>query len=142
MTLVDSNLHLGDYKNASDYFWLRGKGIRMIINAAEEVPNYFPDRFIYINLRMKDDPDKPVNLELFESVYKIIEHERSVNRPILVHCRAGVNRSAIMILYYLMRKYGADYNDVFDVLSRLRPIINPHPIYVQYALYAKKRYHP
>jgi atypical dual specificity phosphatase len=140
MTLVASGLYLGDYKNASDFWWLKEKGVSTIINAAEEVPNYYPSHFNYINLNMEDVPEYPIELPKFEGIFRFIKEQRYKGRVTLVHCRAGVNRSAIMVLYFIMRNYNIDYNDAFEVLYRLRPIINPHPVYIEYASYAKMKF--
>jgi len=128
MTLVISGLYLGNIYDAKDENWLKRHGVTHIINAAEEVPNFYMGIFKYTNLNMKDNPQE-VGAFMFEKVYKYIDRIRSSGGVILIHCLEGVNRSASVILYYIMRKFNVDYRRAFSSLYKLRPIINPYPIY-------------
>jgi hypothetical protein len=48
-------------------------------------------------------------------------------RPaVLVHCAAGANRSATVVLSYLMRDLGLSLREAFARLYAARPIIGPH----------------
>lgn len=55
MTLVISGLYLGNIYDAKDENWLKRHGVTHIINAAEEVPNFYTGIFKYTNLNMKDN---------------------------------------------------------------------------------------
>lgn len=48
--------------------------------------------------------DYPINIH-FEETYNFIELSRASGRNILVHCHAGVSRSAAVVCAYLMKKH-------------------------------------
>ena len=52
-----------------------------------------------------------------KTIARTIEKYQRKERKTLVHCSAGINRSALVIGYYLIRKKQMNYNDVIDLLE-------------------------
>lgn len=50
----------------------------------------------------------------------------SQNLPVLVHCRAGVSRSASVVLAYMVRFGNFTLNDAFVYLRAARPAVTPN----------------
>lgn len=46
---------------------------------------------------------------------------------VLVHCFAGISRSATCIIAYMMKSLGWNYEKAFYFLKEIRAIINPNP---------------
>lgn len=69
------------------------------------------------------------NVPLMEIGYGLIDHALSNNKNVLVHCRAGVSRSASVIIMYLMRKYDMTYIEAESYLAFKRPVINPNTFF-------------
>ncbi len=44
----------------------------------------------------------------------------------LVHCQQGQSRSAAVVVSYLMRTRGLDYDDAFELVCSRRPQVLPH----------------
>lgn len=45
---------------------------------------------------------------------------------VLVHCYAGVSRSATVVIAYLMQEYELSFEEAFSKASKARPIIFPN----------------
>lgn len=50
---------------------------------------------------------------------------------VLVHCRAGVSRSATICIAYLMQKQGLSLDSAFEFVVSRRPIIDPNLNFIQ-----------
>jgi len=82
--------------------------------------------------KIEDDGDLVNIIPLCKKIYKIIEKSRIHNNihynyhSILVHCDAGISRSASVIIYYLMKSYKWNYNESYIYLKNIRNIISPN----------------
>lgn len=47
-------------------------------------------------------------------------------RPVLVHCMAGISRSAAIVIAYLMATEQLDFDAALAKLREKRPIVNPN----------------
>ncbi|KAI9138383.1 protein-tyrosine phosphatase-like protein, partial [Paraphysoderma sedebokerense] len=64
---------------------------------------------------------------IFEETANIIHTVRQTpGGKVLVHCHAGVSRSATIILVYLMRYCNLRLAQAFDLTFRARPIVRPN----------------
>ena len=66
------------------------------------------------------------NRPLIDIGYYYIEKAVSSGHDILIHCMAGMSRSASLVIYYLMRRYHMDYDYAYDIVKRARSIIKPN----------------
>jgi hypothetical protein len=48
---------------------------------------------------------------------------RSSNGTVYVHCKAGVNRSAYLVLAFVSRNFGIDFNTLLSAVRKQRPIV-------------------
>lgn len=55
MTEILKGLWIGSASNASDLAWLRSKGIKAIVNLANEVPDLYPNLFDYKKVSGTED---------------------------------------------------------------------------------------
>lgn len=67
----------------------------------------------------------------FDTTFELIEHVLTSGKGILVHCDAGVSRSASIVIAYLMRKNRCDYLSAFNQIRDKRSFIDPNPGFVQ-----------
>lgn len=111
---------------ASDINWLKKHRITHIVNCAFELPEYHRDAGIkYISLKLNDIPNQPIYHTL-EPSHSFIKSAASKRGKILVHCAAGISRSASIVIYHLMKTYKITYNDALNMLRQVRPIVNPN----------------
>lgn len=48
---------------------------------------------------------------------------RSTNGTVFVHCKAGVNRSAFLVLTFVCKHFGIDFNTLLSAVRKQRPIV-------------------
>jgi len=138
---VDKNIFIGDHNAAKSDDIIRNYGITHVVNTAIEVPSYFEEtglppsgrKIFYLNLGLRDDPT-PGNeniLEVLEPSLRYIVNvlKRNPDARILIHCHAGISRSSSIVVYYLMRTRGWDFDQSLEYLKSKRPIVNPNPWY-------------
>lgn len=121
---ITPRIYLGGYK-ASEASFTRKLGITHIINAAIEC-NELPTEVKKINLDLDDVPG--------ENLFRVLEPtrltiQRILKDPkavVLVHCAAGVSRSASVLIYYFMISEKLSYDEALDKVKQKRPFINPN----------------
>ncbi|KAI8810848.1 hypothetical protein BJ742DRAFT_160920 [Cladochytrium replicatum] len=79
----------------------------------------------YHDFSIEDSPNENISL-LFERTNAIIDYAREHNERVLVHCHAGVSRSATVVLAYLVMRCGMSLKDAWEVTYRSRPIVRPN----------------
>lgn len=67
------------------------------------------------------------NKTMIEIAYHFINNAVEEKANILVHCMAGISRSASLLIYFFMKKYNLNYVDAEKILRDRRPIVNPNP---------------
>lgn len=93
---------------------------------ATGIENMFPDLFKYQTQEFLDLPEFPI-LRGFDSAIDFIDEALQTGGCVLVHCNAGVSRSAAVVMAYLIKKEGMTVNDAFSFLRSKRPAICPNP---------------
>lgn len=107
---VADGLFIGSIATAVDARWLAENRIDLIIN----ISGYNYQSSVPMVIVIMDDTAIPVAqldtyVGKFVTVSKIISKYHARGKRILVHCAAGINRSATAIGFYLIDA-GSDYN--------------------------------
>ncbi|CAD8079134.1 unnamed protein product [Paramecium primaurelia] len=76
----------------------------------------------------EDSEEFPLN-KYFEQAIKFIENQTKKTN-VLVHCYAGISRSAAIVAAYLMQKYDWTMNQAIIHLQQKRRIVNPNPGFI------------
>ncbi len=76
-------------------------------------------------IELDDTPDAPI-LTALDQVEQILDNELARGRVCLVHCMAGVSRSAALVIGYLMRKERLDFAQALAEVQRARPVASPN----------------
>lgn len=131
-TYILDNIWLGNARNAASFYDLKNKHIKLIINVTNEISNYYPSDFEYINYNINDNNKDEILEFLNDSYKKIIDfNKNNNNKNILIHCFMGASRSASILLFYIIKtlknKDGSEYtlNQAIKFLKEKRKIINP-----------------
>ncbi|XP_004627403.1 protein phosphatase Slingshot homolog 3 isoform X2 [Octodon degus] len=120
------HLYLGSEWNAANLEELQRNRVSHILNMAREIDNFFPDRFIYYNVRLWDEESAQL-LPHWKETHRFIEAARTQGTRVLVHCKMGVSRSAATVLAYAMKQYGWSLEQALLHVQELRPIVRPNP---------------
>ncbi|KAI9184304.1 Dual specificity protein phosphatase 14 [Blastocladiella emersonii ATCC 22665] len=118
-------LYLSGIKGATEQY-LRALKITHVLNVTQHPhPTNLPN-VQYLRIALDDVPGARIE-EHFETAVNFIENARmSPGTRVLVHCYAGVSRSASMILAYLIRYHNCTLLQAFDAVYRRRPVIQPN----------------
>jgi protein-tyrosine phosphatase len=127
------NLHLGgikaldnyknEYNNETLIFYMVVDLIKYTTtNMANESMGQYEQ---YINLPVHDSPDECDNLLKMIKETHILEnihHALQKNKPVLVHCFAGMQRSCALVACYLIKYYDFTPKNAIDFIKSKRPI--------------------
>ena len=116
-------LFVGSAKNAADLESLERNNIHLVINATEEIDNFYEgSTYEYIRISLKDDKETLISSheEIFEaavdSIHDAIENEKNV----LVHCFMGASRSVAVVCRYLIKYHQMSSNDAYNMVKEKR----------------------
>ncbi|MCB1119044.1 MAG: dual specificity protein phosphatase family protein, partial [Chlamydiia bacterium] len=109
---------------------LKQRGITHIVCCTEDSVHYHEGKFSYYNVTLTDTDDADITSHL-DGAYQFIEKAIKEEGRVLVHCGAGVSRSASVVIAYLMKKEGADYQSTFNFVKTKRPCVNPNRGFVR-----------
>eukprot|EP01084_Bolivina_argentea_P088670 160071_1 len=124
---IINNLYLGDRGDAKHQYVMRDLGITHIINITEDIKNVFEnDGIKYLNIKISDDPYAKIDKILDECIAFIDNCIHKQNVAVLVHCVAGVSRSAIIVIAYMMKRRNMKYLEAMQYVKKRRNIINPN----------------
>lgn len=117
---IATGLYLTDFKNAKDYDTLKQLGVRQILTIGKELPRHGEPLFNAMHVRIDDSPHENIK-KYFNSTYNFINRG-----PTVVHCAAGISRSATIVAAYIMRKFKISSDKALSHIWKCRKIINPN----------------
>lgn len=128
MWQIRPNLHLGDRDDARDLPRLVQRNITHVLNCAAEEPCHHPKHLRYLHLAM-EDPDPRFD-QFLDRACDFIDAALRRNTGVLVHCSAGVSRSAATVLAYLACRGG--HPDLPSAARELSTCVltNPDPLFL------------
>ncbi|XP_056295182.1 dual specificity protein phosphatase 1 [Pseudoliparis swirei] len=118
-------LYLGSAFHASRKDMLDLLGITALINVSAHCPNHFEDSFLYKSIPVEDDHKADISCWFNEAI-EFIDSVRNGAGRVLVHCQAGISRSATICLAYLMRTNRVKLDEAFEFVKQRRSIISPN----------------
>ena len=124
MNYIIDNIYLGDSVAASDEDFLKEYNITTVVNCAQDFTSNYKDlKFLELALY---DTELQSLFPKFEVAYNFIKINSKENKGnILVHCMLGMSRSASLVVFYLMKEKGWDYDTAIDYIRERRPIVQP-----------------
>lgn len=124
-SIITHNIVIGSKKDAANEECLRRYGITHILNVAQQIPNFFPELFVYHKISILDSPDVNI-VSYFHEAASFIKHVQNMNGRVLVHCVSGVSRSVVLVILYLMVESGLLLKEAYDYVFGCRPYISPN----------------
>ena len=125
--IIAGFMWLGDASNAMDTEKLTSQGITGVVNCAalDTLTNreYYPPEWKYTEYEASDDPDYNVLGEHLDDFMAFMDECRGEKRKVLVHCVAGINRSATLCIAYLVIRENMTLSEAIRHCFGARPII-------------------
>ncbi|XP_055036468.2 uncharacterized protein [Misgurnus anguillicaudatus] len=120
-------LFLGNERDAQDLDLLLRLNIGFVVNVTTHLPLYHLDTGLVRYKRLPATDNSKQNLrQYFEEVFEFIEEARQCGRGVLVHCQAGVSRSATIVIAYLMKHTLMTMTDAYKYVRGRRPVVSPN----------------
>jgi len=69
--------------------------------------------------------------DVLDTCFNFIDEAKGSGGKVLVHCMAGINRSASICIAYLMKQRQWTLKQAYDFLKKIRDEIHPHPSYME-----------
>ncbi|XP_061140714.1 dual specificity protein phosphatase 19-like [Syngnathus typhle] len=111
---------------AHDMDILQRYQVSHVLNVAYGVANLFPHQLLYKTVQILDLPDTEITSYLKECG-SFIDQAREQDGVVLVHCNAGVSRSAAIVTAYLMQSEGLAFDEAYRQVKLARPSSRPNP---------------
>ena len=116
---------------------LKRLGITCVINCTLELPTLSPG-IETVHIRVGDAPHAPLSA-YFDRVVKKITKVRNKGGKTLIHCMAGVSRSASLCIVYLMKEKRMSLKKAHEHVKSRRPFIRPNVGFWQQLIEYEKR---
>ena len=129
--IIPNQLYLGNIHHALNLEILRSIKITHIVNCTQSIDNKFESNGIeYIRVPVNDKTSVSI-LPYFVKAIRFIEAVRDENsgkneNRIMIHCHAGISRSATITIAYLMYSWKLTMFDAITHVQSKRYIIQPY----------------
>jgi dual specificity phosphatase 12 len=123
---IDNGLYLTCAENARDYKTLGLElGVKQILTIGKELrPHSESSPFKLMHIKLDDHPNEKI------SKYFYPAHEFIEQAPTVVHCFAGISRSATLVIAHLMIKYKITFEEALKRVRAARWQVNPNPGFI------------
>ena len=124
-----THLFITDCWGVNDLKQLEQYSIKHVINVSPGSVRSEHSGITYYHLNILDDSQQDI-LQYFDKVFSKIDELYFNKQNVVINCQAGVSRSASFVIGYLI-KNGLSYENSYQLLKSVRPIINPNKGFIE-----------
>ncbi|XP_075461770.1 dual specificity protein phosphatase 8-like [Ascaphus truei] len=126
VTRILPHLYLGSQNDAMNQEVINENGITHVLNVSYSCPKpvFIPDNY-FLRIPINDSYCEKI-LPWLHAAVEFIEKVELANGKVLVHCLAGISRSAAVAIAYIMRSMGLSLDDAYRFVKEKRPTISPN----------------
>ncbi len=124
VNLIIPRIYLGNYVIAADEKWLKENNITVVFNCTKTLPFAKSIKHKYrvpVDDSLQEEDLRKMGFWSFEIIYKLLQEYRS-GANILIHCHAGMQRSAAVVAMFLMFLTKKPLDEVIAFIKSKRPI--------------------
>ncbi|XP_043827961.1 dual specificity protein phosphatase 4 [Dromiciops gliroides] len=118
-------LYLGSAQHAARRDTLDALGITALLNVSLDCPNHFEAHYQYKCIPVEDNHKADIGSWFMDAI-EFIDSVQARQGRVLVHCQAGISRSATICLAYLMMKKKVRLEAAFEFVKQRRSVISPN----------------
>lgn len=127
--ICDNELFLSGYKYTDDQ--LTDAGIRTVLNITRSVKLHRRPYPECVEATRKYGIRDSLKEDMLKHMDNIVGFMEDAEKPILVHCVAGVSRSATVVMCYLIKTRGFSLKEVFRYVLERRPCVRPNAAFLE-----------
>ncbi|XP_073512509.1 dual specificity protein phosphatase 8-like isoform X2 [Phyllobates terribilis] len=126
VTRILPHLYLGSQNDVMDQEVINQNGITHVLNVSYSCPKpvFISDNH-FLRIPINDSYCEKI-LPWLGAAVEFIGKVELVNGKVLVHCLAGISRSAAVAIAYIMRSMGLSLDDAYRFVKEKRPTISPN----------------
>ncbi|XP_073458362.1 dual specificity protein phosphatase 8-like [Aquarana catesbeiana] len=126
VTRILPHLYLGSQNDVMDQEVINQNGITHVLNVSYSCPKpvFISDNH-FLRIPINDSYCEKI-LPWLSAAVEFIGKVELVNGRVLVHCLAGISRSAAVAIAYIMRLMGLSLDDAYRFVKEKRPTISPN----------------
>ncbi|GAV99965.1 dual-specificity protein [Lentinula edodes] len=128
MDQVIPGLWIGGLPSAMDTENLKENKIYSVLSAMRGKISIH-ETFVKHQIFLDDSEEEDILIHLLPAI-AFIQSELDKGRGVLVHCQAGVSRSATIVAAYLMHNRQMGVEEALDLIRKARPEIDPNPGFI------------
>jgi Dual specificity phosphatase, catalytic domain len=117
---VADGLWVGSMADITDRMFLRRRAIRLVVNCTDNIPSTFFDPTLTVAIQDSADSREALTEALPWIVPKVLERRR-LGHPVLIHCMAGVSRSATVAAAVLMAERRLTAAEAIAAIQERKP---------------------
>ena len=125
---ITDKIYLGDEEGAKELDYFKTEQIHYVLSIVKNPPTH-PEEMNIKLMHLDIDESLTTNISYYtKQCINFIENADKI----YIHCTCGINRSAAVVIGYLMWKTHSDYDEVFNYVKQRRDYIQPiNPFIVQ-----------
>ncbi|XP_038610135.1 dual specificity protein phosphatase 16 [Tachyglossus aculeatus] len=125
-TRILTHLFLGCQRDVLNKELMQQNGIGFVLNASNTCPkpDFIPESH-FLRVPVNDSFCETILPWLDRSV-EFIEKAKACNGCVLVHCLAGISRSATIAIAYIMKRMDVSLDEAYRFVKEKRPTISPN----------------
>lgn len=123
--MIMDNLWLGNKISAVDESFLIKNNIKLVVNVSKDL-EFTKLNIEKIRLSIHDNRSLESDLGMinnFNVLYQKIDYHLVKGNGVLIHCRAGMQRSATLVALYMMKKQKMNFVEVKKIIRSKRSIV-------------------
>jgi protein-tyrosine phosphatase len=124
---VMDGLFIGSLRAAQNASVFSGLSITNVVTCGRNLHTNIPSGVKQLVLDVDDNDDEKLNAHFHKAIAFMLEGMKA-NPPgnVLVHCFAGVSRSATIVIAFLMHEQRKTFSEAMTFVREQRPAINPN----------------
>uniref|UniRef100_A0A6A7G074 protein-tyrosine-phosphatase n=1 Tax=Hirondellea gigas TaxID=1518452 RepID=A0A6A7G074_9CRUS len=126
VTQVLPYLYLGNAKDSQNIELLQALGVSRVLNVTSRVPGYREETGVLCKTLPALDNGHQNLRQYFPEAIAFIDCCKYSGHRVLVHCQAGISRSATIVIAYLMHTNREPMIEAYKAVKSLRSIISPN----------------
>jgi len=124
---ITSKIFLGNEEAQKRKRVLKALGVTNILVMGSGLDILHKDDFIYKRIEIDDFYSENIG-QYFEETYNFIE--KAIGN-VYVHCVAGISRSPSVVIAYIMRKEGKNFEEAMQFVKERRTCVNPNEGFIK-----------